>query len=182
MIFRPFYSQYERRTAVYFQVFDEAGWRAHEQEQAAEQARLRESDARSTDAIRLGDAKSESDHALDSKFSYAVTYRARPGRDARSGGFIEFTMKTQPGALALRATYWGDERRRSFHILVDGQRIASQQLDGQHPARFVDVDYAIPLALTNGKSQIRIRFEPDPDRTAGPVFGCRVLPINTTRV
>jgi uncharacterized protein len=182
MVFRPFYAQHERRTAVYFRVFDEAGWRANEQAQAAEQAQLRELDARSTDVIRLGETQSESAHQLQSKQSYAVTYRGKPGRDARSGGFIEFTMKTQPGALALRATYWGDERRRSFQILVDGQRIASQQLDGQHPARFVDLDYAIPLALTNGKSQIRIRFEPDPDRTAGPVFGCRVLPLGTTSV
>jgi hypothetical protein len=77
--------------------------------------------------------------------------------------------------LALRATYWGEERNRSFKILVDGSPVATERLSGDHPGDFFERDYPVPLALTQGKTSILIRFAPDPDHTAGPVFGVRLL-------
>ena len=101
----------------------------------------------------------------------------RKGRDARTGDFFEVTMKTAPGPLTLLATYWGRERERAFRILVDGQPVAAQTLDGQYAADFVDISYDLPPSLTEGKDSIRVRFEPDPGHTAGPVFGLRLVKI-----
>jgi len=175
LLFRPFFNQYDQRTAVYFRVFDDEGWQAELRARAAEDLRRRQLDARSADFVLLGQRQAEEGHALASKFSYAVEYRGRSGRDARTGGFFEFDLRTRPGPLALQATYWGDERRRVFHLLVEGQRIATETLDGQRPPGFIEVEYAIPEALTRGKEKIRVRFEPEPDRTAGPAFGVRLL-------
>jgi hypothetical protein len=104
-----------------------------------------------------------------------VAYRGRNGRDARSGGFFEFTMNVRGGPLVLQASYWGDERRRTFDILVDGIKVATQTLDAEHPGQFFDVEYPLPEAMTRGKKGVKVRFEPQDRNTAGPVFGVRLF-------
>ena len=84
-------------------------------------------------------------------------------------------MAVKPGPLLLQATYWGDERKRSFDVLVDNQRIATQTLDADRPGSFFDVDYPIPEALTKGKTRVKVRFVPHDRNSAGPVFGVRLF-------
>jgi uncharacterized protein len=171
---RPFAFQHDNNTAVYFRRFTAAEWQQEQVKSRAEQARLREMDAHSTDVVRLGDADAEREHSLESKISYPVVYRGRAGRDARSGGFFECTMKARPGTLTLQAAYWGEERDRRFTILADGVIVASEQLSGAGPSDFIERDYLIDEALTKGKPTLRIRFEPETGFSAGPVFGLRL--------
>lgn len=175
LTFAPFYSQYERRSAVYFRCFTEDAWKTEEAAFLAEQAHLKDISARSVDVMHLGEMQPERDHNLTSEISYPVAYRNRNGRDARSGGFFEFDMKVRPGPLILQATYWGEERKRQFDILVDGVKIATQQLQADHPGKFFDVEYPVPEALTQGKTKVRVRFAPPERNTAGPVFGVRLF-------
>ena len=77
--------------------------------------------------------------------------------------------------LTLRATYWGGERDRVFHVEVDGVRIATERLHGEHPGEFIERDYTLPLEQVQGRKTVRIRFQPETGHTAGPVFGCRIL-------
>ncbi|MCJ2183578.1 glycoside hydrolase family 127 protein [Novosphingobium sp. 1949] len=174
-MFVPFYSQYERRSAVYFKRFSEAGWKAEEAAYLAEQARQKDIAARSIDVMHLGEMQPERDHDLTSEISYPAAYRGRNGRDARSGGYFEFTMKVKPGPLLLSATYWGSERARVFDILVDGHKLVTQTLNADQPGKFFDVDYPIPEAMTKGKASVRVRFVPHDRSSAGPVFGVRVF-------
>jgi hypothetical protein len=120
-------------------------------------------------------AADEGCHGLTSEFSYAVSYRFRPGRDARTGGFLEFDAAVRDVPLVLRATYWGGERDRLFHIQVDGRQIATQRLHGENPGEFIERDYALPPEIVRGKRRVRIRFQPEDGYTAGPLFGCRIL-------
>ena len=173
---RPFAFQHDNNTAVYFRRFTGAGWQEEQIKLKAEQSRQHELDARSADIVHLGDANAERDHALESKISYPVVYRGRAGRDARSGGFFECTMKARPGPLILQAIYWGEERDRRFTILVDGVALASEQLSGAGPSDFIERDYSIDEALAKDKSTLRIRFEPQAGFSAGPVFGLRLYP------
>ncbi|KTT73635.1 glycoside hydrolase family 127 protein [Sphingomonas endophytica] len=175
LTFVPFYRQHDRRSAVYFKRFTDAQWKVEEAGFLAEQARQKDIAARSVDVMHLGEMQPERDHALTSDISYPVVYRGRNGRDARTGGFFEFAMAVKPGPLILQATYWGDERPRSFDILVDNQRIATQTLDADKPGAFFDVDYPVPEALTKGKSKVKVRFVPHDKNTAGPVFGVRLF-------
>jgi uncharacterized protein len=176
MTIEPFFRQYDRNTAVYFSRFTEAEWTASQSALAQKAAALAALDARSIDILQLGDDADEKAHALEARDSYALVYRGRKGRDARTGGYIAFRMKSAEGPLVLRASYSGDDRERVFHILVDGVTIATQSLNAEDRGGFIDRDYAIPRNLTEGKSTITIRFEPETGHSAGPVFGCRLLP------
>jgi DUF1680 family protein len=175
LTFVPFYRQYDRRSAVYFRQFSEGEWRQEEVAFKAEQARQKDVAARSIDIMYFGEMQPERDHALESEQSWPVSYRGRNGRDVRSGGYMAFTLKTRAGPLILQTTYWGEDRNRAFDILVDDVKVASEQLKGESPGKFVDVDYPLPLALTRGKSSLRVRFVPHEGQTAGPVFGARLL-------
>ncbi|QNA86429.1 glycoside hydrolase family 127 protein [Sphingomonas sp. So64.6b] len=172
--FVPFYRQYERRSAVYFKRFSEGAWKVEEAAFLADQARLKDIAARSVDTMFLGEMQPERDHNLVSEQSYPVSYRGRNGRDARSGGFFEFTLKTKPGPLILQATYWGDERKRDFDILIDNVKVATQHLENDRPGKFMDVEYPLAEALTAKKDKVRVRFVPHDRSTAGPVFGVRL--------
>ncbi|HVI99412.1 MAG TPA: glycoside hydrolase family 127 protein [Sphingomonas sp.] len=173
--FVPFYSQYDRRSAVYFRRFTDAEWTVEEAAFRAEQARAKDIATRSVDVMHLGEMQPERDHKLVSESSYPVTYRGRQGRDARSGGYFEFTMAVKPGPLILQATYWGSERNRDFDILVDGVKVATQHLGEDRPGKFFTVEYPLPEALTKGKKEVRVKFVPHDRSTAGPVFGARLF-------
>lgn len=175
LMFVPFYSQYDRRSAIYFKRFSEAGWKLEEAAFLAEQARQKDVAARSIDVMHLGEMQPERDHDLKSENSWPAAYRGRNGRDARSGGYFAFTMKVKPGPLVLQASYWGSERSRLFDILVDGVKIATQKLNEDAPGKFFDVDYPLPQTLTKGKNNIQVRFVPHDGSSAGPVFGVRLF-------
>ncbi len=179
LVLRPFTFQYERNTAVYFRCFTAAAWTESQAAFTAEQARLESLRERSADTVDLGDVQSEKLHDLQSKTSYAVTYRGRAGRDARSGGFFECTVRTKPGPLTLQAVYWGEEPERRFSIFIDGRLLAREQLDGDGPSDFFERDYPIPAALTDGKPALRVRFEPESGFSAGPAFGLSVYAATT---
>ncbi|MEQ1645228.1 MAG: DUF6805 domain-containing protein, partial [Pyrinomonadaceae bacterium] len=172
---RPFYSQWERRTAVYFPKFTDEEWAKEQVAFAADQARLKDLQARSVDVMHLGEMQPERDHGLTSAISYPVSYRGKHGRDARTGGFFEFKAKVADEPLTLKATYWGEERKRLFHILIDGTRIASETLGYNKSGEWIERDYPIPPQLLKGKTTVTVRFEPETGHTAGPVFGVLIF-------
>jgi hypothetical protein len=64
---------------------------------------------------------------------------------------------------------------RQFDVLVDGQVIATQELNRNRPNEFFEVEYPLPLERTQGREKITVRFQPHPGNTAGGVFGLAVL-------
>jgi uncharacterized protein len=178
--FKPFYAQYERRIAVYFNRYTEAEWVVAQTTLKVEQAEAKALSDRSVDVMYLGEMQPERDHNLTSAISYPVTYRGRKGRDARTDGFIEFDMAVtkngkDAGPLTLQATYWGSEVNKNFYIMIDGVKIATQLLSGRQPGDFINIDYPVPPELTKGKAKVRVRFEPAAMSRCGPVFGVRLF-------
>ncbi|WP_024891618.1 glycoside hydrolase family 127 protein [Luteimonas huabeiensis] len=174
----PFHALHERRYAVYFRRLDADGRRAY---QAALDAARERDDAlarRSLDRLAPGDEDSERAHDLRTEgASHAVVYRRLRGRDARSGGAFEFVLRPAAAPARLRLRYWGEEHRRRFAILADGERLADEALDGGRGDDFVDVDYPLPDALRTPRPDgLRIRIEPEDGYSAGPVFGAWLLP------
>jgi hypothetical protein len=76
----------------------------------------------------------------------------------------------------LQCTWWGSEMGdRSFDILVDETKIATQKLMNNDPGKFWDAVYPIPAPLTQGKEKVTVRLQAHPGNFAGGLFGSRML-------
>ena len=64
---------------------------------------------------------------------------------------------------------------RTFDILVDGTVVATQVLAVPKPREFINIEYAVPAPVTQGKERVEIRFQAHPGKTVGRVFACALL-------
>ena len=176
----PYSRAHHMRYGVYFDVLTPAQWQQQRAEIAAEQARQRAIDARTVDIYRPGEQQNEIEHALKSQNSNTGDLGDTKWRDARDGGFIEFALQTPPGGAAgeLSIKYWGSDGNgsdRNFDITVDGQKVGSQVLNNDKPGQYWDAIYQIPAQLLAGKARVTIRVAAKPGKTAGGIFGARML-------
>ena len=172
---KPFFNQYDRRTAVYFPLFSQAEWDREKTAFLAAQAEKAALEARTVDAVFLGEMQPERDHNFRSNHSDVIAFGGRNGRQAwwGVGNYFEVELAVRPGPMTLRALYWGEEVDKDFEIKVDGALLARERRKAQPVKRFVAVDYPVPEALTRGKSKILVRVE-----TRGsdaPVYELRTL-------
>jgi len=172
----PFYRLHHQRYSVYWQLCSEEGWKAKAAEQAAAEARRRELEARTIDFVQPGEPQLETDHKLQGENTQSGELNGRRWRHAPDGWF-SYDVKVLPDQpISLGVTYWGsDAGNRSFDVLVNGETVATQRLERNHPEEFFDETYAVPASLTQGKDHVTVRFQAKPGNTAGGVFGLRVL-------
>ncbi len=174
----PFYKTYNQYYNVYWDYFTPEEWTKRQAEYEAEKKRVAEIEARTIDIIRIGEMQPERDHNLTAtEKSYVSDALGRMGREVRSGGYFEFEMKVDPTVSNnLLCSYIGDDKKNSFDLLVDGTKIGTQDLkDGGTVGRFFDVEYPIPAELIKGKTKAIVRVQAHPNKTAGRVFGCRIV-------
>jgi hypothetical protein len=171
----PFYRLHHQRHAVYWRLMTPAEFVQAAAERAAEEARRQALERLTTDLVRIGEAQSERDHALAGHDTVAGTHLDRRWRHA--GGWFSYQMNVPPDQpVALLCTWWGsDGGNRTFDILVDGHRIATQTLANNRPGQFFDETYPIPAHLTRGKTRVEVRFQAHPGHLAGGLFGLRVI-------
>jgi len=131
---------------------------------------------RTIESVAIGDEAAEKKHRLQSSGSRTGPYGGKNWRDARNGGWFSYDLKILPGQPAtLVCTFWGSDAGRTFDILVDGQKIATQTLNRSTPGEFFDVEYKIPATLTREKGKVTVKFQARPGGVAGGVFGCAML-------
>jgi len=177
----PFHRLHYQRYSVYWRLYTAEQWDKRQADLAAEraaaEARRKELEARTVDAVRAGEEQSEKGHKLQGQRDSAGTFQGRKWRHALDGGWFSYEVKALPDQLvSLVCTYWGsDGGVRTFDILVDGEKIATQKLENNKPNEFFDVEYPLPEALTKGKERLTVRFQGQPGKTVGGVFGCGVL-------
>jgi uncharacterized protein len=177
VILTPFHRLHDRRYTVYLDVFSREEWRKRDAEMRAEQERQRKLDARTVDVLRIGEMQPERDHNLKGERTSAGQHMGRKWRHAVNGGWFGFDMKVDPGAAnILQCTYWGgDHGARTFDILVDSRKIATQKLARNAPGKFFDVEYPFPRDQTDGRDKITVKLQAHPGNYAGGLFGVRVL-------
>jgi len=151
----------------------EAQRKAREAREAARRKLLAE---QVIDGVAIGDKVVESKHNLQASRSNTGTYGGKNWRDARGGEWFSYDLKVLPDQpMTLLCTYWGSDRGRTFDILVDDKKIATQRLNRNQPGKFFDVQYKIPAELTRSKNKITVKFQSQPRGVAGGVFGCAML-------
>ena len=173
----PFYRMHHKRYAVYWDVLNEQQWVEREANYEKERLRLRNLEALTIDFVQPGETKVESEHNLQGERMDAGENQGRKWRHARAGGWLSFDLKVLPDTpVLLVVSYWGSETGpRTFDILIDGVKVATQSLQNNTPGEFFDVTYAIPPDVTRGKNKITIRFSGQPGNMAGGFYGVRVI-------
>jgi DUF1680 family protein len=173
----PFYKIHGNRNyVVYWDVFTRTQWRVKEQEYAAELQRRQALEARTVDRVNPGEEQNERDHNLKGEKTNAGDFGDHRYRDANEGGWFSWDLKVLPGQpQELVLTYWGEDRGRHFDVLLDGRKLATQQLTGSHPGAYYDEVYPLDPELTQGKEKVTVKVQGSPDTWAGGVFGVRVL-------
>ena len=174
---KPFFRTHERRYSIFWDLFTEAQWRARQAEYQAERERRRQMELATVDFFQPGEMQPERDHNLQGQRTEAGDAMGRKWRHAVDGGWFSFAMKVLPDEpMQLVCTFWGDDAGgRTFDILIDGKKLVTQMLEHNKPGTFYDETYPIPAALTQGKSRVTVRFQAHPGRTAGGLFGARMM-------
>jgi uncharacterized protein len=171
----PFYSVSEPRYTVYWKRYSAGEWERWQLRQTEVAARQKDLERRTIDSVTVGSEDSERTHGFKGEKVTEGTFEGRRWRESTDGWF-SYDLKTASGKqLTLVCTYRGSEgRRRAFEVLVDGERVATEELMN-HPTEVFEAEYAIPEQLVRGKERINVRFKALPGATAGSIFDVRVI-------
>ena len=173
--FSPFFSMHRRTYAAYWDVLTPADLSARARELTAERERLRALEAATISAVTIGDRESEKTFNQQGQETSVIRTDGRSGRRAVKWFSYDLPLKAQTMAT-LVATYNGDQRRaRSFDVLIDGQKVASESQPQSSVSKFYDKEYAIPPELMRHKETLTVRFEATNGLEVTPVFGVRLI-------
>ncbi|WP_276371385.1 beta-L-arabinofuranosidase domain-containing protein [Chryseolinea sp. H1M3-3] len=175
--FQPFYELDDEYYSVYLDVFTPYSWKEEQKRYEEKKRAVYEMEKSTLDMLRVGEMQPERDHNFTGENLETGESHTRKFRVANGGGYFSFNMKVVAGfSYNLIGTYWGmDNRGRTFDILVDGEKIATEDLNKYKESRFYDISYRIPARLVEGKSIIKITFQAKPGNQAGPVYGVRLV-------
>jgi hypothetical protein len=173
LTFLPLHRVYEEHYAVYFPLLSPADWAKEEAAMRALEEREARLDAATVDRVQPGFQQSEVEHGFQSEASQTGDHRDRKWRDAR--GWFSYDVAVDPTQpMVLVCTYWGGDRGRSFDILVDGQKLATQKLENETPNQFIHKSYSLPATMTRGREKVNVRFAATSGSVAGGLFGLRM--------
>jgi uncharacterized protein len=180
--FVPFHRVYEEHYAIYFPILNASEWKAREGEIRAAEERRAKFDLATVDTVQPGFQQSEVEHHFQSENSDTGNFRDRKWRDARNGGWLSYEVAVDPvKPMALVSTYFGGDMGRDFDIIVGGEKVASQKINGSPRAKFFNVINELPPSLTKGKSKIIVRYQANHAAMAGGLFGLRVMEAAAAR-
>jgi DUF1680 family protein len=175
---KPFYLIHDRRYTVYWDMYTEETWEAYQNELKAEKERLQKIESLTIDFLQPGDDKLEKSHNLQGERFSTGRFKQRRNWEAREG-WISMdlkVMKDQPNILLVE--YWGGSPgNKTFDILVDEKKIATENISLKKDGFFILEEYPIPQDLTQGKDKITVKFQAHPGgHRVGPIFGVRIIP------
>ncbi|UCD52057.1 MAG: glycoside hydrolase family 127 protein [Phycisphaerales bacterium] len=180
----PFYRLHRRAYATYWDLFTAAEWEQEKAAYAAEQERQRKLEQATVAYAQPGEMQPERDYNYQGGDDARPTrVEGRPGRRARSWFSFQIPVDADH-PMTLVVTYYSTERRRGpaqFEILVDGQRIAEQEVGRDEPSRFFDLEYPIPAELVVGKEKVTVRFQAKENSSVAGVFGIRMIRADADR-
>lgn len=181
VVFKPFYQTHDRRYSVYLDMFNEKQWVLHQQAYQDALEKQKALEAITFDLFNPGEMQSERDHQFKGDSLFIQELKGRKSRGAERGGWFSFEMKVEPGQpMALVAEYWGGfTGSKTFDILVNDQKIATENISGIKDGEYVNSTYPIPVGLTSNTNRITIRFQPHVGHRAGPVFTLRTIKLNS---
>jgi len=177
--FVPFYRLHRRTYSIYWDLYSDESWARKTEELTTEKTRQEKLEAATVVFLSPGDSEKEKTFNIKSEESSPDRVLGRQGRRARK--WFSYDLPVAPAKpLALVITFNTEERaKRSFEVLVDGQRIGDGTIEryppGSPTGRFYDVDYRIPAELVKDKQKVTVRFQSTGGNETATVFGVRVV-------
>ena len=177
--FVPFYRLHRRQYGVYWDVYSNDEWKRKLGDLAAERAKQRKLESLTVAFVEPGNLEKEK--TLNQQ-GEETTRDSKLGRSARRGKkWFSYDMpveSTEP--ISLVVTYFDEERgKRTFEILVDGQRIGEQSLErrpnGSAAGHFFDVEYKVPVELLKDKKKLTVRFQATGGNEIAAIYGIRLI-------
>jgi DUF1680 family protein len=174
-----FYRLHRRNYAVYWDLYTTEEWKQKLGAHADEQAKLRKLESATIAFAQPGDAEKEKNYNQQGEETTRDGVMGRSGR--RGKKWFSYDLPVDPAhPVSLIVTYNSDQRgKRSGEILVDGQRVGEQTIEGSPPGsaagHFFDVDYKIPAALLKDKQKVTVRFQATGGNETATVFGIRLI-------
>jgi DUF1680 family protein len=183
--FVPFYRLHRRAYSLYWDLYTPEGWSKKTEELAAEQTKQRQLEVATVGFLQPGDAQKEKDFSQKGE---ETTPDRLMGRTARRGKkWFSYDLPVDAAhPIALVVTFHSEERgKRTFEILVDGQRVGEQTIERSPPGSaagyFFDVEYKIPAGLAQGKKKVTVRFQATGGNEIAAVFGIRTIRTDAER-
>lgn len=170
----PFFRLHDQRYQMYWQLTTKAELAARGERLAAEERAKAAREAATLDSVAVGEQQPEVEHDFKGEGSNTGIHEGRRWRDGQS---FQYTLNTRGAKAAdLVVTYWGGDSGRTFDILVDGTRIATEGLKAEKPGQFFEKRYAIPseiLAKAAG-NRVAVKFVAKV-WVAGGIFDVRLM-------
>jgi DUF1680 family protein len=176
--FVPFYRLHERTYALYWDTFTPAEWEKKSPDYIAQQAREEKLKLATVGFAQPGQMQTERDYNMQASAPEDSSVAQTMGRDGRRGTkWFSFDLPVDPEhPMTLICTYYADEwNKRTFDILVDGQKVGDQIIEARGEPKFYDVEYKIPASLVNGRKKVTVRFQATQGNEIGAVYGIRTI-------
>jgi hypothetical protein len=171
----PFYKVHQSRYVVYWQKETSESIKAIQQKLALQEEAAAKLAAVTIDMVKAGEQQPESDHFIESENSSSGVNKDSHWRDAK-GWFSYKLIDKERKAGSLRITYYGRDKDRGFKILVNGETIAEEKLDGSHGDEFFTVDYPLTEdVVQKANGQLTVKFLASEGSVAGGIYEVRLL-------
>ncbi len=179
--FVPFYRLHRRTYAIYWDLFTHQEWDKRAEAIAAEHEKPRKLELATVAYAQPGEMQPERDFNQQGEDSEPDRIM---GRSARRGTkWFSFDLPIDAAhPMALVVTYYSDEwRKRTFDILLDGQKVGEQVVEKGGVPHFFDVEYSLPADLVKDKQKVTVRFQATNGNEIAAVFGVRMIRADAVR-
>jgi len=170
----PFFRLHDQRYQMYWQLMTKAGLGARRDRIATGERDKAERAAATLDSVAVGEQQPEVEHGFAGE---QTDTGVNSGRRWRHGQWFQYTLHTKGEKAAdLVVTYWGGDTGRTFDILVDGEQIATEELNGIKPGMFFEKRYEVPahILAASKDGRITIKFVAKV-WLAGGIYDLRVM-------
>jgi uncharacterized protein len=174
----PFYRLHRRTYSIYWDLLTPAEWEARRAGYVRDAERRQRLEAATIAFVRPGDPGREREFEYRSgKRIYVQSILGRSGR--RGGTWFSYDLPVAPDdSSTLIATYYSGDRRgmpAEFQILVNGTRVADEDLRLAEPYRFFDAAYPLPDEIVRNTGRVTVRFQAAEGSQITTVFGLRMI-------
>lgn len=170
----PFFTLHDARYQMYWELTTAEKLASQKEKLAAAERERAELEAATLDGIAVGEQQPEVEHDLKGE---GMETGIHEGRRWRHGVWFQYTLNSKGEKNAeLEVTYWGGDAGRTFDILANDAAIATVELKGESPGKFVTKRYPVPSeVLANGSDgKVVIKFVAK-QWVAGGIFDVRLI-------